>query len=159
MFILPHKTRGDSCWWLNKTFFIVPSRKKNKLINENNTKHDPVQNSIICNKGQTYISQLFPYTKNDISMETSKSSAYAGVALKFLPLDLFLRPQIGLDTMSWWGTSRCWRLVRFLKLWTLSLAISASSSAVISLTTTVSLHSGLTLSDDFPLAWGQSLFL
>lgn len=39
--------------------FIAPSRKKNnKLINENNTKHDPVQNSIICNKGQTYFSTV-----------------------------------------------------------------------------------------------------
>lgn len=147
--------------------FIAPSRKKNnKLISM-------IQYKILSFATRDrHISQLFPYyvmaKKNLLlhekchkhgNLETSKSSAHAGVALKFWPLDLFLRPQIGLDTMSWWGTSRCWRLVRFLKLWTLSLAISASSSAVISLTTTVSLHSGLTLSDDFPLAWGQSLFL
>jgi len=37
---------------------LVPIRKRNKLLNENNTEHDPAQTSIICNKGQTKLSTV-----------------------------------------------------------------------------------------------------
>jgi len=40
--------------------FLVPSRKKNKLLNENNSEPDPTQTSIICNKDRQNF-QLFPY--------------------------------------------------------------------------------------------------
>lgn len=74
-------------------------------------------------------------------------------------LGLPLRFQMGVVSISLCGTRRLSRLVSFVKLWTFSLAISASSSGVISLRTTVSLHSGLTLTPLLPFAWYDTLFL
>lgn len=55
--------------------------------------------------------------------------------------------------MSLCGMSCLSRLVNFLKLLTLSFAIFASSSGVVSLTTTVKRHLGLSMIPDLPLAW------
>lgn len=74
-------------------------------------------------------------------------------------LALPLRFQIGVVSISLWGTRRLSRFVSLAKLWTFSLAISASSSGVISLKTTVSLHSALTLTPLLPFAWYDTLFL
>lgn len=64
-----------------------------------------------------------------------------------------LRFHIDVVSISLCGTSCLSFLVSLRKLWTLSLAILASSSGVVSLTTTVSRLSGLSLIPHFPLAW------
>lgn len=82
-----------------------------------------------------------------------RETSHAAMPLGSWLLPLPLRFQIGVVSISLWGTSRLSRLVSLRNLLTLSLAISASSSGVISLTTTVSRHSGLSLIPHFPLAW------
>lgn len=79
--------------------------------------------------------------------------AHAAAPFRSRSRALPLRFQIGVVSISWWGTSLLSRFVSFTKFLTFSLAISASSSGVISLTTTVSRHSGLTLTPHLPLAW------
>lgn len=106
---------------------------------------------------------LFQPKKNAITMNQrlkleNKQKGHAAAALEFWLVDLLLRPQTGVVSISWCGTSRLSLLVIFLKLWTFNLAISASSSGVISLTTTVSLHSGLCFTPDLPLPCKETLF-
>lgn len=105
------------------------------------------------------LSTEFSQSKKGNKVEAEKlkisQNKLVQATIPFLCLELLVLPfrsQIGVVSISLWGTSLLSRFVSLRKLLTFNLAISASSSGVVSRITTVSRHSGLSLIPHFPLA-------